>query len=226
MFDLLKAVAVLFSICFASSPAVAAEPGPDNDYGRSEIGGSQGPIRWESMLRGDGLEGWQASDAPFSPSAWKREGDTIVSDLGDAQRARLVQGDADWVAYEFKVQATLVNRLSLQIHFGVSEDGRQSYFLSFLTGWKAIAIVRRNEDTGEDVKLDVVDFVHEYGREYDIVIKVRDHSFTSYIDGDLVNRLTLPENPRGGVAIAVWGHGTAARFRDPQVRHYYKPHHH
>jgi hypothetical protein len=71
------------------------------------------------------------------------------------------------------------------------EDGVASHFLSYLTGWKTMVIVRRNEDTHEDVKLDVIDFVMEYGREYDFVLKVRDHSVTTYIDGDLVKLVDL-----------------------------------
>lgn len=58
------------------------------------------------------------------------------------------------------------------------------------------------------------------------MLKVRDHSVTTYIDGDLVNRLTLPANPRGAVGLAVWGRNTVVHFRDPKVRHYYKPRHH
>ena len=86
-----------------------------------------------------------------------------------------------------------------------------------------MVIVRQNEETGEDVKLDVVDFVMEPGREYDIVLKVRDHSVTSYVDGVLVNRLTLPEEPRGAVGLAVGGNNNSVvRFRDPKIRHYYK----
>ena len=217
--------ALLFVLLSAVNAAGEA-PSFENDYGRSEIGGSQGGIPWESMLQGDGLEGWHASQAPFTPSVWRREGDAIVADTGEANRARLVQGDGDWMAYEFKAQVTMEKGYGPQLVFGISDDGVASHFLSYLTGWKTIVTVRRNEETHEDVKLDVIDFVMEYGREYDIVLKVRDHSVTTYIDGALINRLTLPENPRGAVALAVWGRNTVVRFRDPMVRHYFKPHHH
>ena len=83
-----------------------------------------------------------------------------------------------------------------------------------LSGW--------HEETREDVKLDVVDFVMEPGREYDLVLKVRDHSVTSYVDGVLINRLTLPGVPRGAAGLAVWGNDSVVRFRDPKIRHYYK----
>ena len=127
-------------------------------------------------------------------------------------------------AYEFKVQATIQKGfIGPQLVFGISDDGASSHFLTYLAGWKTMVIVRRNEETHEDVKLDVVDFVMDPGREYDIVLKVRDHSVTSYVDGVLVNRLTLPEEPRGAVGLAVWGSSNSVvRFRDPKIRHYYQ----
>ena len=98
---------------------VAAEdkPGLENDYGRAVIGGSQGPIVWESLLHEDGLEGWEAEDSPWTPTAWSRKGDTMIADVEDGGRARLIQGDASWRYYEVRVQATLA---ALQIHFSIS----------------------------------------------------------------------------------------------------------
>ena len=199
--------------------ATGETPSFENDYGRAEIGKP-----WESMLASQGLAGWYASEAPFTPTVWRREGDAVIADTGQANRGRLVQGDGTWVAYEFKVQATVEKGfIGPQLVFGISDDGISSYFLTYLAGWKTMVIVRRNEETGEDVKLDVVDFVMDMGREYDIVLKVRDHSVTSYVDGVLVNRLTLEEEPRGAVALAVWGNNNSVvRFRDPKIRHYYK----
>lgn len=45
-----------------------------------------------------------------------------------------------------------------------------------------------------------------YGQEYDVVLKVRDHSVTAYVNGALVNRLTMPSEARGRVAlrISIW----------------------
>ena len=199
--------------------ATGETPSFENDYGRAEIGKP-----WESMLASQGLAGWHANEAPFASSVWRREGDAIIADTGEANRGRLVQGDGTWAAYEFKVQATVERGfIGPQLVFGISDDGIASHFLTYLAGWKTMVIVRRNEETGEDVKLDVVDFVMDMGREYDIVLKVRDHSVTSYVDGVLVNRLTLAEEPRGAVALAVWGNNNSVvRFRDPKIRHYYK----
>jgi hypothetical protein len=217
-----RVLGTALALCLFSFEGASGEaPSFDNDYGRSDIGGKH----WESMLHGDGLEGWRASEGPFSPSVWRREGDTIVADTGEANRARLVQGDSTWTAYEFKVQATIKRGTGPQLVFGVSDHGVKSHFLTYLTGWKTMVVVRRNEETHEDIKLDVVDFVMEREREYDFVVKVRDHSVTAYIDGELVNRLTMP-NPNGAVGLAVWGHNSTVHFRDPKVRHYYKRHTH
>jgi hypothetical protein len=109
---------------------------------------------------------------------------------------------------------------NLQIHFGISEDGQDYYLLDFLSGWQALSISRMKD--GKFAKLDVANFVSRRGQEYDIVIDVRGHSITSYIDGTLVNRLTVATETRGGVGLATWGKKTIARFRDPKIRHYYR----
>lgn len=193
----------------------------EDDYGRAGISGSQGRIVWESLLHGDGLDGWEAEGAPWTPTAWSREGDTVIADVGSGGRARLIQGDSSWRYYEVKVQATLVKGSALQIHFSISEDRDNSYHLATLTGWKALAIIRQDH-----TKLDVANFIFERGREYDVVVAVRGNSIASYVDGKLVNRLTVQKAPRGGIGLAVWGKGTVARFRDPRIRHYYKEHDH
>ena len=94
-------IALTLGMLFVVS-AAGEMPSPDNDYGRADIGHP-----WESMLAGDGLEGWHASDGPFTPSVWPREGDAIIADTGEDSRGRLVQGGSDWAAYEFKAQITM-----------------------------------------------------------------------------------------------------------------------
>jgi|GEM_PF-2976092 hypothetical protein len=182
----------LFVIAALSMGSVLAaeKPGPENDYGRANIGGSQGTIKWESLLHGEGLKGWEAQEKPWTANAWSRKGDTIIADLTEGRRALLIQGNATWKSYEIKVQATLEKGSALQIHFSVSEDRKSSYHFATLTGWKAIAIIKQDH-----TKLDVANFIFERGREYDIVIAVRGNSITSYIDGKLINRLTLPTPP-------------------------------
>ena len=194
----------------------------ENDYGRAHISGSQGHFRWESLLHEDGLEGWEAGDSPWTPTAWSRDENTVVANVTRGDQARLLQGNTNWMHYELKVQGTLVKGSNVQIQFRISEDGRSFYFRDFLTGWKAMAISKVDGKSGETTKLDVVNFIFEGGREYDIVIAARGHSLTSYIDGNLVNRVADASNPSGSIALCVWGRLTVARFREPKIRHYFK----
>ncbi len=207
----LSPLALIALLGLTAAAAAADKPGPESDYGRADIGGSQGPIVWKSLLHGDGLDGWEAEGSPWTPTAWSREGDIVIAEVGEGSRARLIQGDSSWRYYEVKVQATLVQGSALQIHFCISEDREHSYHLGTLTGWKALAIIKQDH-----TKLDVANFIFELGREYNIVVAVRGNSITSYVDGKLVNRLTVATPPRGGVGLAVWGRGTIARFRDPR----------
>ena len=198
-------------------PVVAHEPGPESDYGRSRIGGMRGRIGWEYLLRGKGLDGWATED----PKVWSRDGDALVAKAGGVRLSRLAQGDTSWSNYELKVQGTLEKGANLQIQFRISEDGQDYYFLDFLGGWKALSISKRERGKPGVTKLDVVNFPFKYGREYDIVIAVRGHSITTYIDGQLVNRLSDAWRLKGGVALGIWGKSTIARFRDPKIRHYH-----
>ena len=45
---------------FVSLSTAAEEPATENDYRRAHIGGMRGHIEWESLLHGDGLDGWTA----------------------------------------------------------------------------------------------------------------------------------------------------------------------
>ena len=81
-------------------------------------------------------------------------------------------------------------------------------------------VINRFDKGKGGTKLDVVNYVLEGEQEYDLVLAVRGNSVTSYVDGRLVNRVTLPANPAGGIELALWGRSTTARFRNPRVRHY------
>lgn len=146
---------------------------------------------------------------------WSREDDTLIADVGDGNRARIVQDDDSWRSYELSVQATLVKGGSFQLWFAIHD--RKGHHFATLTGWQAAALIEPDH-----TKLDVADFVWEYGREYGVVLAVRDKSVMTFIDGQLVNRLTLAARPKGAIGLAVCGKGTIARFRDPRVRHYYR----
>ena len=216
----MTASAVLFlalALLSVISPAGADDrPVSEDDYGRARIGGMRGAIEWESMLHGEGLKGWKPGDE----RVWSREGDTVTLNAGGlVKSSRLVQGDSTWSHYEFKVQVTLVHGANIQIRFGITE-GNQEYMIDYLGGWKAMAISTYERGKRGVTKLDVVNFVLHPKREYDLVLAVRGHSITSYVDGKLVNRVTLNTNPRGAVALGTWGHHAIARFRDPKIRHY------
>ena len=53
------------------------------------------------------------------------------------------------------------------------------------------------------------------------MVAARGKSLTTYVDGVLVNQLTDDSCDRGGVGLNMW-RTTAARFRDPGIRHYHK----
>ncbi|MDE3259696.1 MAG: DUF1080 domain-containing protein [Gemmatimonadota bacterium] len=216
----MTASTVLFFILILQSgmtPAFASDRlNPEDDYGRARIGGMKGRITWESMLYGEGLEGWK----PGKEAVWSREGDTIIAQAAGKDGAtRLVQGDSTWSHYEFKVQVTRVKGANVQIRFGITDESRE-YMVDYLGGWKALAISTYERGKRGVTKLDVVNFVLERGREFDLVLAVRGHSVTTYVDGKLVNRLTLESNPKGAVGLGTWGRHAVARFRDPRIRHY------
>jgi len=211
------AKAYVVALVFLALPAAAEEPSAANDYGREHIGGMGGHIEWESLLHGDGLDGWTTRDE----DVWSREGNTIVVSSGQRRHASLSQGDSTWENYELKVAATFVKGSNLQIQFRRSAGGKDYYFLDFLSGWKAISVTKKVGGVPGVTKLDVMSYAFEYGREYDIVIAVRGESIHTYIGGKLVNRLTHSFRRSGGIALATWGRNTVVRYRDPRVRHYH-----
>lgn len=180
----------------AITPAFANDRlNSEDDYGRARIGGMKGKIKWESMLHGEGLEGWKAGNE----AVWSREGDTIIAQAAGKDGAtRLVQGDSTWSHYEFKVQVMRVEGANVQIRFGITDESRE-YMVDYLGGWKALAISTYERGKRGVTKLDVVNLVLEGGREFDLVLAVRGHSVTTYVNGKLVNRLTLDANPTRAV---------------------------
>ena len=107
----------------------------------------------------------------------------------------------------------------MQIHFRVSQDGQAYYLLDFLYGWQAVAISKMEAGAGEVEKLSVVNFPFEKGREYNVLIAVRELSLTSYIDGKLVNQVTDRSYREGGIALGLWW--STVNFRDPRIRHFH-----
>ncbi len=209
-------IQAFFLLSVMSPIAADDQQGSEGDYGRARIGGMRGSIKWVSLLHGEGLEGWRPGD----DRVWSREGDAVIAKAGGQDDAtRLVKGDSTWSHYEFKVQVTLVKGANVQIRFGITEESRE-YMVDYLGGWKALAISTYERGKRGVTKLDVINLVLERGREYDLVLAVRGYSVTTYVNGKLVNRLTLETNPNGAVALGTWGHHAVARFRDPKIRHY------
>ena len=214
---LLAALAV-----FASGASVYSHdtPGPANNLGREKLGGIKGRIAYESLLQGDGLEGWQAHASPnFPEGAWTRDGDTIIGQVGHDKYGRITVGDANWRSYDFSVKATLIEGSNIQIAFRVQEDDQSFYLLDFLTGWRALSVTKKEAGVPGVTKLDVINFPIEKGREYDIEIAVLDESIITYVDGEMINRLTYGRFQKGKVGFLMW-HATHVRFRDPKIRVY------
>ena len=116
-------IALLSFVVLAMSVA-AEELHSGNDYGRATLGGS---IEWESLLDGEGLDGWTVNDDPWTAGAWSREGDTIIADVGGGYRARIIRGDKTWRSYELKVQMTMIKGGSAQLWFNI-HDSQDHHF--------------------------------------------------------------------------------------------------
>ena len=171
---LIRRIAVVcVALMLATQVFADSDPGPRNNYGRDKLGGMKGAIKWESLLHGDGLDGWRDTQGEQYPDAWTRDGNAIVGQISGKKYGRLVQGDQSWKNYVLSVKGTLEEGSNLQIAFRVSEDGKSNYFLDFLTGWRSVAITKKEAGKPGVTKLDVVNFPIEYGREYDITIAVR-----------------------------------------------------
>ena len=199
--------------------------GPADDYGRSKLGGMTVAIAWETLLSGDGLDGWTETDVPLANStpaergqSWQRNKDVITGHVDSEKTSRLVMGDDTWKSYELSLNMTLLEGSDMQVHFRVSPDGAAYYLLDFLYGWQAVAISRMSAGAGEVEKLSVVNFPFERNREYNVLIAARELSITSYIDGKLIHQLTEENYRSGGIGLGLWWSKVA--YRDPCIRHY------
>ena len=112
---------------FSWALPAAGEVGPADDYGRAQIGGNQGRIQWESLLHGNSLEGWRTPGASAPPPIWSRDGNTLVCAAEGTHPPRIVQGDSTWAQYELKVQGTQVHAGTIEVLFGISEDGKDLF---------------------------------------------------------------------------------------------------
>ena len=106
----------------------------------------------------------------------------------------------------------------MQIRFGITDESRE-YMVDYLGGWKALAISTYERGKRGVTKLDVVNLVLEPGREYDLVLAVRGHSVTTYVDG----KARQPVDARSRIRkvrlrLGTWGRHAVARFRDPKIQ--------
>jgi hypothetical protein len=175
------------------------------DY-RNEIWGMDGPAIWKALLPASGLEGLEIK------GNWSRDWDTVTCEAGN-EGAHLLFGANDWRDYELKVTVVPEAGGNVQIPFRLSEDGQKGYMLDLLLGWQAVAISRLGRGVE---KLSVVNYQLRHGREYHIELAVRGFSLTSYINGSLVNQVTVFDYEKGRFALNVWNART--RFRNPMYR--------
>lgn len=189
--------------------------GFESDYGREVITNVDGdPVVWQSMLKGDGLEGWDV----HNPKAWERDGDSV---LGDAPRGggggNLTMGDTTWTDFEVSFSGTVVEGGYLDFQFRWNPNKPEGYTFELLPGWQATAISKVSADGWQ--KLSVVNLPVERGREYNITVAARAQSLTTYIDGRLLNQVTDDTFSSGAVRFTLWKRNIV-RYRNPRIRHY------
>ena len=206
----------LLTFVFSVS-TVNADAGADDDYGRSRPDGLI--IPWQSLLQGKGLEGWLST---ASSEGWSRDGDAIVGKLDGERKSHIFQGDTGWKNYEYSLFVTLEEGSCMQFPFRATDDRKGFYFVEFDYAWQTINVTLREPGIHGVIKLSVVNYALEKGREYHLIISARHRSLTTYIDGKLVNQVTDGRYDGGGIGIAMWW-DTRATYRDPKIRHYKWP---
>ncbi len=193
-----------------------AEGTQENYKMRDVIGGMDGKINWHKLTNDDILASWRLAGNTAVATAWKKEGNAIIGDDGGRGDAPILVSDAsNWSDFELSLLLTPISGGNAQVAFRLSETGSSYYLFDMLLGWKAIAISRVIK--GHLTKLSVVNFPVELGQEYEVQIAARGASFTSYIDGKLVNQVTDENIRSGAIALIVW-EGKVA-FRDFRFRH-------
>ncbi|MEZ4868288.1 MAG: sigma-70 family RNA polymerase sigma factor [Caldilineaceae bacterium] len=193
---------------------------------RQTIAGAGGEIPWQPIFSGD-FAGWRANRQPIpagaTPDHWEVIGTNGLAGEDYDEGTLLTYGDNDWHDLEFSLLVTPLAGGNAQILFRMNEQpgdqGGGWYLVDLLMGWQALAVSRLTFDGHghtELVKLSVVDYPLEHGRDYALSIATRGHSITTYIDGALVNQLTDATWLGGQVGLNVWQGKTL--FRDLRVR--------
>lgn len=189
---------------------------------RQTIMGMQGVhIPWQPLFTGD-FSGWFANQAPIpagtTPEHWEIVGTDGVVGEDNTDGIKLTCGEIAWGDLELSLLVTPLAGGNVQVLFRVNEQ-HGWYLVDMLLGWQTVAVSRLTfepEGNAEMVKLSVVNYPLEHGREYALSIATRGHSITTYLDGALVNQLTDAAWLGGQVGLNVW-HGKTL-FRDMQIR--------
>ena len=168
---------------------------------------------WESLLEGEGLEGWTET---WFTGAWSRAGDSLVGHLTVDKNSLIWKGDSTWSDFEVSVTGTLIEGSNLQVLFRISDGGGSFY--AFDWGNVGRVALSRFSDDSERVILSFVDYPIEMGQEYHIAVAARDQTIKTYIEGNLVHELTDSAYTSGGVGFNMW-HRAKVNFTDPQIRH-------
>ena len=214
-------------LCAAPSAALAhdeADTQPPKEY-RAVIAGNVGRMPWKPMFDGS-WAGWsqRAADGAFEPVAEAPAGWTIVGEdglVGDNRSGStaVAFGEPSWRNVEVSARVTPQAGGNAAIMFRIDEGGDGWYTFDLMLGWQVAAIyklVRNDEGRMQLTKLSTVNYAFSRDREYDIQIAARDHSITTYIDGELVNQLTDDTWSRGRVALSIWHAKT--QYRDLRYR--------
>lgn len=178
---------------------------------RPTVWGIDGETGWIPMLPEKELKGLEAR------GSWTRDKQSVTGTAGE-DSAKLFWGAADWRNYEIDFYMTVISGGNGQVQFRISADGKKCYMMDFLLGWKAVGISKIDGTPGGTglLKISVVNWDIERGKEYHVQIAVRDASITTYVDGKLVNQVTDSDYRQGRIAFNVWQGKTA--FRDPRYR--------
>ncbi|MAF10001.1 hypothetical protein CMK11_06070 [Candidatus Poribacteria bacterium] len=212
----LRGVSLGLILLFAAPFAALAHDDADtraSEESRAVIAGNLGRMPWKPMFDGS-WDGWsqRAAGGAFeavtgAPDGWEVVGeDGIVGDNRSGSTA-LAFGEPSWRNVELSARVTPLAGGNAAIMFRIDEDGDGWYTFDLMLGWQVAAIYkleRNDEGSMELTKLSTVNYALSRDREYDVQIAARDHSITTYIDGELVNQLTDDTWPRGRVALNIW----------------------
>ncbi|MEM7130761.1 MAG: sigma-70 family RNA polymerase sigma factor [Chloroflexota bacterium] len=189
---------------------------------RETIAGMQGKIQWQKIFTGN-FSGWSANGKPIQASTTPANWEVVGEDglLGDEYTSGtlLTYGDPTWTDIELSLLITPLGGGNAQIFFRDNREMQNTYVFDMYIGWQAIGIRRLMSDgqgKTQNIKLSVVNYPLEHGREYAVDIAARGESITTYIDGALVNQVRDSTISQGQITLNVWEARTL--YRDIRLR--------